>query len=439
MSIEILFLSHRIPYPPNKGDKIRSHALLTHLARHGRVHLACFVDDPTDMQYTKTVQSLAGGECLFVSLNRITKWIRAATGLFTGQPITTAYFGSKAVTKWIGELAKNRPIGRVVVFSSAMAPYVLNNSQLDPSHALFDLVDIDSDKWRQYAATAWRPLRWIFRREASTLLRLEREAARQFRATTLVSPFEALSFSAMVPESKSRIFPLNNGVNLQYFSAGAHDNPFPPEEVSIVMTGRMDYHPNVDGARWFFDQVMPRLKGDLPGARFYIVGANPPASLRALAGSQLVVTGEVADVRPYIQHAAAVVAPLRIARGVQNKVLEAMAMEKPIVATVEATRALAVTSGVELWVENDAAAFAAAIVNAAKGTERLQVGRNARKYVELHHSWQKNLALIDDLLNDPHEQSALRNADPCGTDEPSNINSLVHLSTNIHSVVGGAS
>ena len=223
--MEFLFLSHRIPYPPNKGDKIRSHALLKHLAKRGRVHLACFVDDPADMQHTDTVRRLAGGECLFVPLNRMTKCLRAAKGLFTRQPITIAAFSSNAIRNWLSALAKNHPIDRVVVFSSAMASYVLDSPTLDCSRAVFDLVDVDSDKWRQYAAASSGLSRWIFRREASMLLRFEREAARRFAATTLVSPFEATSFAAMAPESTSRIFPLSNGVNLEYFSPGAHRNP----------------------------------------------------------------------------------------------------------------------------------------------------------------------------------------------------------------------
>ncbi|HXJ00610.1 MAG TPA: TIGR03087 family PEP-CTERM/XrtA system glycosyltransferase [Micropepsaceae bacterium] len=397
--MEFLFLSHRIPYPPNKGDKIRSHALLAYLAKRGRVHVACFVDDPVDMQYADAVRQLSGGECLFVPLSRMTKCLGAVAGLLTSRPITIAAYDSNAMTNWLGALAKNHPIDRVVVFSAAMAPYVLDNPALDSSRAVFDMVDIDSDKWRQYAAVSGRLSRWLFGREATMLLRFEREAALRFGATTLVSPFEATSFAAMAPESESRIYPLSNGVDLGYFSPGAHANPFPAGEVPIVMTGMMDYRPNVDAAKWFLDEVMPRLKGGLPNARFYVVGAKPPESLRALAGPSLVVTGAVADVRPYIQHAAAIVAPLRMARGVQNKVLEAMAMEKPIVATFEATRALAVTSGVELWVENEAGAFADAVIEAVQGANRVQVARNARNYVERHHNWQQNLGLIDDLLD----------------------------------------
>jgi sugar transferase (PEP-CTERM/EpsH1 system associated) len=398
MKVEILFLCHRLPYPPNKGDKIRSHGLLAHLARRHVVHVGCFVDDPADMAHTDTVRSLAGGECLFVPLQPGMKWFRGGKALLTGEPITTACFGGPKIGKWVKSLVRSRPIGQAVVFSSAMAPYVLGESGLDPARALLDLVDIDSDKWRQYSSASPGPMGWIYRREANLLLRTERTAARAFGATVLSSPYETASFAELAPETTTRLHTFSNGVDLQRFSPAMLANPFPAGEQAIVMTGRFDYRPNADGAAWFASTVMPLLANHLPGARFHIVGAKPPRSLRALAGPKTVLTGEVDDVRPYIQHAAAIVAPLRMARGVQNKVLEAMAMEKPVVATWEATRALSVTSGDHLWIENDPARFAAAVLAACNGADRMRVARNGRKYVEKHHDWRQNLAVIDDLL-----------------------------------------
>jgi sugar transferase (PEP-CTERM/EpsH1 system associated) len=402
--LEILFLCHRIPYPPDKGDKIRSHALLTHLAKYHRVHLACFVDDPADMAHVEAVRRLAGGECLFVPLGRAAKFMSAARAILSGQPITTAWFGSRAIKRWIGALLSAREIDRTVAFSSAMAPYVLNNRRLDPGRAILDLVDIDSDKWRQYAAHLSGIRRWIYRREAAKLFQLERTAARVFGATLLVSQYEADSFAILVPEAASRISALPNGVDSKVFAPARFTNPFPAEDIPIVMTGRMDYHPNVDGAEWFFREVLPLLAEDLPRARFYVVGGNPPASLRALAGPKFVVTGQVDDVRPYLQHAAAVVAPLRIARGVQNKVLEAMAMTKPVVATQAATRALCVVPGVHLWVEDSPQGFAEAVIDAVEGPDRFHVARSARNYVERYHDWSTNLSAIDQLLAQGQEQ-----------------------------------
>jgi sugar transferase (PEP-CTERM/EpsH1 system associated) len=393
--MEILFLCHRIPYPPNKGDKIRSHALLAHLARSHRVHVACFVDDSVDLAYRDEVRNIAGGECLFVQLSKFSKLVGAVKACATGQPVTTSYLYSPTIERWISDLSTRIRIDRTVVFSSGMARYVLQHPRLDPSLAIHDMVDVDSDKWRQYSKSIAGPESWIYRREAALLAQFERAAARQFAATLFVSDYEAQTFAAMAPESAERIFSVPNGVDLTRFSRGAFPNPFPGGELPIVMTGQMDYRPNIDGVEWFSREVLPRLRSDLPGFRFYAVGANPPRSWR---NSGYVTAQQVPDVRPYIQHAAAIIAPLRIARGIQNKVLEAMAMEKPIVATHAATRALAVRPGVELMIESEPAKFAAAVADAI-GREDL--GRNARRYVENHHDWRVNLTILDECLARP--------------------------------------
>jgi glycosyltransferase involved in cell wall biosynthesis len=175
------------------------------------------------------------------------------------------------------------------------------------------------------------------------------------------------------------------------------------------MTGRMDYRPNHEGAVWFAREVFPRIAEMLPQARVHFVGGGPPAALKAVAGPRISVTGQVADVRPYLQHAQAVIAPLHIARGVQNKVLEAMAMAKPLVATHDATRSLGVQAGVHLWVENGAEEFAHAVVEALTGPRRDEIARNARKYVEDHHSWPVLLTQVDrhlEALNPAHQLGA---------------------------------
>jgi glycosyltransferase involved in cell wall biosynthesis len=214
----------------------------------------------------------------------------------------------------------------------------------------------------------------------------------------------------LAPESAAKIIALSNGVDLRFFSPGAFRNPFAPNEVAIVMTGRMDYRPNYEGAIWFVEKVAPLIFDRLSLARVYFVGSHPPAVLRRLSGPKVSVTGSVADVRPYLQHAAAVVAPLQLARGVQNKVLEAMAMAKPVVATHEATRALDVESGRHLWIENDPARFAAAVINAIEGPERATVQSNARTFVENHHGWEKIFLELDKHLEQLRNRTSARSS-----------------------------
>ncbi len=397
--MDILFLSHRIPFPPNKGEKIRAHAIISHLAARHTVHLGCFVDDPADFAYTETLRSLVKGECLFEPLNPKLVYPMGLAALFRGGPVTTSYFGSRAMQAWVSQLLQKHAIDCVFVFSSAMAPFLLHRPELDPAKVVLDLVDVDSDKWRQYAQASSGLTRWLYRREAETLLELEREAAAQFNATILVSPYEAHTFARLAPESSGRIHSVANGVDLAHFSA-VHDfdNPFAAGEISIVMTGSMDYRPNVDGALWFAQSVMPLIAAELPNARFYIVGAKPAHALTSLSSTRVTVTGRVPDVRPYIAHAAVSVAPLRLARGVQNKVLEAMAMEKPVVATPAASRALDVLPGKDLWVADTPEAFASAVIAAATGPERLAIAENGRRYAERCHDWPRNLADLDGLL-----------------------------------------
>jgi sugar transferase (PEP-CTERM/EpsH1 system associated) len=386
MTRHSLFLCHRLPYPPNKGDKIRSYALLRHLARRGPVHLACFVDEAEDLQYLDKVRELAGGQCYFERLDRGAKAWRSLMGLVSGKPLTTACFGSARLQAWVDQNLGRLPIDDVVVFGSAMAPYLLK-APIAPDRVLFDMVDIDSDKWRQYAARSRGAVKWLYGREAEKLEALECLAAQAFGHTLLASDFEAETFKAIAPASAEKISGLTNGVDLEQFSAGNFENPFAQGELPIVMTGRMDYRPNYEGALWFAREVFPHIAKDIPEAKVHFVGAGPPAQLREAAGPGVVVTGTVPDVRPYIQFAQAIIAPLHIARGVQNKVLEAMAMAKPVVATHDATRSLGVTAGHHLWVENEPRRFANAVVEALRGPERDNRARNGRNYVEVHHDW----------------------------------------------------
>jgi sugar transferase (PEP-CTERM/EpsH1 system associated) len=406
MSSASLFLCHRLPFPPNKGDKIRSHALLKHLAGRGRVHLACFIDDPDDLQYRDDVRRLAGGECLFEPIDKGTKWLRGIAAVARGESVTTAFFSSSAMRKWIRKLLATEDIGSAIVFGSAMAPYLLKHRALC-RRAIFDMVDVDSDKWRQYAGSSTGPRRWIYAREARAIGTLERQAAHAFGRTLLVSPFEAETFRRLAPESAARIDSLSNGVDLTFFSPGPFASPFPEGELPIVMTGHMDYRPNCDGALWLAEKVAPLLFAEFPNAHFYFVGANPPAALRGISGPGITVTGRVDDVRPYIQGAQVVVAPLSIARGIQNKVLEAMAMKKCVVATRQATRALAVESGRQLWIANDdARSFSDAIAAAIRSPDRQEVMDCARKYVERHHDWATIMTKLDAALARPAKGNA---------------------------------
>jgi sugar transferase (PEP-CTERM/EpsH1 system associated) len=393
---DLLFLAHRIPYPPNKGDKIRSLAILTHLVRHYRIHLGCFVDDPADMIHRDALRSILGGECLFLPLVRQKALARALVAGVTGRSLSEGYYYHPKMQAWVRGVLSRRNIAQAIFFSSAMAPYLWAASGLVARRCVFDMVDVDSDKWAQYAAGFSGPKRWVYDLEARRLRRLEIKATEAMGHTVLVSPHEVQTFLHWAPHLINKVHSIGNGVDLAFFDSNRqHDRPFPSGQTPIVMTGAMDYWPNIQGAEWFATKVLPEIVERDRGAIFHVVGANPPKHF--LAGVPNVsVTGRVADIRPYLAHAAIVVAPLLISRGVQNKVLEAMAMARPVVASTPASRALAVTAGRELMIADEPGSFARAVIETLLDPGEL--GMLGRRYVERHHQWDGLMANFSDLL-----------------------------------------
>lgn len=397
---DVLFLSQRLPFPPNKGDKIRSWHLLRHLARGRRVHVGTFVDDPADWAHTDAVRAAAGGDCAFLPLAPIRARLASARALIDGRSLSEAYFHSAELDAWVGRVtAQHRP-SHAVVFCSAMTPYIMRRPAFAGHRSILDMGDVDSDKWRQYADRSRRPMRWVFAREADRLGRLERAAASWFGTTLLVAPLEAELMRQLAPDAADRIGALSNGVDLDHFDAGAaYADPYPPGALPILFTGMMSYWPNVDAVQWFADTVLPRILAARPGACFVIAGADPPPAVRRLAERPgITVTGRVADMRPWLAHAAVAVAPLRIARGVQNKVIEAMAMARPVVASPAALQGLSAVPGHDLLQAEAPEAFAAAVLAAAEPDRGRALGAAGLSYVRQAHDWSRNLALLDALL-----------------------------------------
>jgi sugar transferase (PEP-CTERM/EpsH1 system associated) len=392
---ELLLLVHRIPYPPNKGDKIRSYHLLKHLARNFRVHLGAFVDVPEDWAYAPPLGNMVTGGMKLLPLNPRWAKLRSAYGLLSGEPLTLPYYRNKTLQDWVDRLLADRPIRHVVVYSSAMAQYLTAYAKL---HRVIDFVDVDSDKWGQYAERKPWPLNRIYRREARTLLAYERRIAGSFEAATFVSPAEAELFLQLAPECAGRVGYYSNGVDMEYFSpAHNHANPYPPGTRVLAFTGAMDYWANVDAVAWFVREVFPAIHAQFPDVRFYIVGSRPTAEVQALANDAIIVTGSVPDIRPYLAHAQLAVAPLRIARGIQNKVLEAMSMAKPVVVSPQALEGIVAEPGLEVLLAPDATAFIAHIAAQLSQPDEA-LGPAARRRVEQSYSWDSSLQRMDQLL-----------------------------------------
>ena len=400
---QLLYLVHRLPYPPNKGDKVRSYHLLQHLVQQHRVFLGTFIDDPADEEHLETVRQICP-DLHVVRLNpRIAK-LRSLAGFLTHHALSIHYYKNSSLQAWVNQTLADNNIDTVVIFSSVMAQFVSN---LACPPMLVDFVDVDSAKWTQYAPDHHWPLSWLYRRESDRLLAFERAIALLAVRSFFVTENEAEIFRNMAPESAHRVEAISNGVDSDFFSLDVHrPSPFTTSvaasaSIPVVFTGAMDYWPNIDAVMWFATDILPALHRQWPSVCFYIVGRNPPSSVTALASpGKVVVTGTVADVRPYLQHAAVVVAPLRVARGIQNKILDAMAMERPVVASQSCVQAINAKPETELLAATSAADFVNQISALLQSPQRCaSVGKAGRQRVLYSYSWAAHLTKIDPYLN----------------------------------------
>jgi sugar transferase (PEP-CTERM/EpsH1 system associated) len=395
--VPLLFLCHRIPYPPNKGDKIRSFHLLHHLSRYFDIYLASFVDDPADWPWVPEVEKYCR-DSLFLEQGKWAPRIQGLTGLLTGQALSIPFYHSARMQDWVAECIERHSIERVMVYSSSMAQYALPHIDYF-KRKVVDFVDIDSDKWQQYSERQSWPMSWLYRREARCLLSYEQQLAENFDSGLFVSSSEADLFRQLVPSVAEKIGYYNNGVNSDYFSpTQVFSSPYPHTVRPLVFTGAMDYWPNIDAVQWFVKEVLPQLRSHRPELYFYIVGSNPSKAVIQLASTPgVVVTGRVDDVRPYIGHAELVVAPVRVARGVQNKVLEGMAMAKVVVVTSKGLEGIQAVPDSQVMLANTPAEYVAAIDRALDG-DRVEMGQKARSFVEGHFNWDSNLPEVVMLL-----------------------------------------
>ncbi|NCT82149.1 MAG: TIGR03087 family PEP-CTERM/XrtA system glycosyltransferase [Comamonadaceae bacterium] len=391
--MRILYLVHRLPYPPNKGDKVRSYHLLKHLAARHEVHLGSFIDDPDDEQHLPRVRELC--ESLHVArLNPRVAKLLSLRGLLRGEALSLPYYRDAGLQAWVDETAARVGFDAVVVFSGVMAQYTAG---LEGVKTLVDFVDVDSAKWRDYAPEHAWPMSWLYRREFSKLLGFEQRVADAAACSFFVTDNEVALFRELSPGRELRLAALGNGVDADFFRPdAARASPFAADELPLVFTGAMDYWPNVDAVGWFAGAILPALRQRFPTLRLHIVGRSPTPAVLALAGEAVNVTGTVPDVRPFLQHAAAVVAPLRLARGIQNKVLEAMAMARPVVSAASCVRAITAAPQAGLLPADTEADYVerVAALLADRGAADA-AGRSARDFVLGAYSWDAHLAGLD--------------------------------------------
>ncbi|HRF72246.1 MAG TPA: TIGR03087 family PEP-CTERM/XrtA system glycosyltransferase [Accumulibacter sp.] len=389
----LLYLVHRLPYPPNKGDKVRSYHLLKHLAARHRVFLGTFIDDPQDEVHVDTVSRYCADLHIARLSPRIARLL-SLRGLLGREALTLPYYRNAGLQAWVERTLNEQPIDAAVIFSSVMASYVRGRPDL---RKLVDFVDVDSAKWTQYAANHRWPMSWLYRREGERLLAFERAVAMEAERSFFVTDNETDLFRRLAPECDGRLEAMCNGVDADYFSpAHALPSPYGENELPLVFTGAMDYWPNIDAVSWFAAEMLPQLLLNWPRLRFYIVGRSPTPAVQALASAQIVVTGTVPDVRPYLQHAAVVVAPLRLARGIQNKVLEAMAMGLPVVASQECAAAVDAVAGRDFLTAGSVPEYVSQVEALLRAPERAAaMGIAARQQVVARYGWDAHLSSID--------------------------------------------
>ncbi len=403
----LLYLTHRIPYPPTKGDKIRSYHVLKHLSTRYRVYLGTFVDTPADWAHADAVRALCADSCI-VRLRPSWARMKSLFALGSEQALTVLYYRSQRLKRWVDDTLRTQAIERILVFSSAMAQYALAAGD---ARRIIDFVDIDSDKWRQYVSRSRWPQRALYEREHRLLARYERRISRLFEGSLFVSQEEAQLFSRFAPETAGKTAYFANGVDADYFSpAREYANPYPDAAQVLAFTGAMDYWPNVDAVEWFAHDVFPLIQARHPDAIFYIVGVRPARAVRELSRRRgIVVTGAVPDIRPYLAHARLAVAPLRLARGVQNKVLEAMAMGKPVVASPQAAEGIEAAAAGSLLIARHADDYVTHASRVLSGAEA-SAGRLARDHIVRAYDWTRNLATLEAWLEGASDRSALGRA-----------------------------
>jgi sugar transferase (PEP-CTERM/EpsH1 system associated) len=396
---DILFLAHRIPFPPDRGDKIRSFNILKHLSKLGTVHLACFADDEADAAHLPALREALGGRLgeAHVEVRQTSRAAAGARALLSGKPVSLTLFDSGAMRGFVQRLLAARDVATVFAFSGQMAQFVPAGAPL-----VMDFVDMDSAKFEAYAAQGG-PLASIHRREARRLFAFERETAARARVSLFVSEAEAALFAARAELPRADIRALHNGVDLAFYRPGAVSRAPSPKGPLIVFTGQMDYAPNIDAVSWFAESVLPQV----PGAHFAIVGRSPTEAVKRVAGERVTVTGEVPDTRAWLEAADVVAAPLRIARGVQNKVLEAMAMGRPVVASPDAFEGIEARAGRDLLVADSAEDQARAVRHLLSDpTRAAALGAAARRRMEEAYSWDARLAPLAGLIGLPRQKAA---------------------------------
>jgi sugar transferase (PEP-CTERM/EpsH1 system associated) len=386
----ILFLTNRVPFPPDKGDKIRTFHQLEHLASSHNVYCACFADSDQDLKHAEALRRWCT-DVVVLRWGRKRAMMHAGAALLSREPLTCWAYACGRLSDVLRRWSQRIAFDAVVAFSSSTARYAL---EVPAGRRVLDLCDVDSEKWLNYASATRLPLSWLYKLEGRRLRLFEQACLQAFDATMVITERERVILDPQRRCSTLHVVP--NGVTLPR-------TPVPPAcgcGPGMGFVGAMDYRPNVEGIRWFVREVWPRIVQCVPTARLRIIGRNPTRQVRGLAKHQGVeVTGEVQDVRLLLGQCRVVVTPLRLAQGLQNKVLEAMALARPVVATSAVARAMPVLPGHNILVADSAEEFGRHVV-ALCDFDALcaKIGEGGYRCVATYYSWPEALQRYEELV-----------------------------------------
>jgi polysaccharide biosynthesis protein PslH len=391
--VRILFLCHRLPYPPNRGGKIRPFNMIRHLSRNHSVVVASLAESQAELDAGEPLRSHCA-EVLVELLPPATRWRQAVAALPTSTPSSVAYFSSSRLRTRIAEAARRAPFDAVIVHCAFVAHHV---DGIPAGLRVMDYGDLDSAKWAAYATHRSLPLSLGYALESRKLRAHERRLAARFDQCTVTTQGERDEFLALQVDRPCTVIP--NGVDAGHFSRGTEASAA-AGATSLVFLGRFDYFPNIDGARYFAEEIFSEVRRRVPGCTLQIVGANPARVVQQLGERPGVqVCANVPDVRPYLQGAAVSVAPLRIARGTQNKILESMAMGVPVVSTRQAARGIQAVPGEHLLVAEGPRDFAESVTRLLQEPGlRATLTLAAREQIARTHHWPASMSILDDVL-----------------------------------------
>ncbi len=395
--MRILYLCQRVPFPPNKGEKLRTFHQIEYLTSQGYTVdvLALSETSQHDADCEALAEVINSAQC--VRLGH--KILRYVSGLCSGRPLSESNFYSAAMQKRLNEITSAHDYDAVIVSASSLYAYIAKSPKINTGtvRVLFDFMDVDSDKWRQYAASAAWPMSWLYSRESKLVQQLEAKATGLAERAFLIADKERELFASIHGKSlASKVSVLGNGIDKTMFY------PITKEKQRVeqfLFVGVMDYKPNVDAMMWFVEYIWPSIKMRIPAAQLSIVGMHPTKEVIALGQQQdIQVTGRVDDVTPYFHSADVFIAPFQIARGVQNKILQAMACGIPVIGSSLGFEGIEIGNRVHGLVADNVEEYLFSLSVLDDKSENLAIRQNALNLINGKYSWAGQLKPLLDTV-----------------------------------------